>query len=182
MGRRVLVAAAAAAVSLLAYGTGFSRWFALAAGGLVLVVADRLGLMPSPFEPSVRDMLHGHEPAGQNGTGGHVAVGGDPDESVLKALSDQGSDLTKAAHVRFYIYASTEESATRIGTKAGDATLSATVRPAALGPGEWLCLLQGYFVPTLPVLQEYRRRFTALALAEAGEYDGWEATITKQAG
>ena len=110
---------------------------------------------------------------------GSLEVGANPDEAVLTELRAHGADLTKPTHILFYIYAPTESGARAIADRGVDATLRAEVRPSGSGDGTWLCLLQGTFVPTLAALREYRRRFESLAASETGEYDGWEAAVTK---
>ena len=47
MARRILVAIVAAGAGLAVYAAGFPRWFAIAVGLGVLVLADRLGLLVS---------------------------------------------------------------------------------------------------------------------------------------
>jgi hypothetical protein len=113
------------------------------------------------------------------GRGESSRVNDDPDGAVLTALRANGADLDQPTHVLFYVYAPTEAGANRIAERGRDATLGAEVRPSASGDGTWLCLLQGTFVPTLVVLRQYRDRFESLAAAEGGEYDGWEAAVTK---
>lgn len=113
-----------------------------------------------------------------------VAVGtlngsSDPDEAVLTELRANGADLTKPTHVLFYVYAPTESGAKRIADRGIDTIVSAEVRPSASADGTWLCLFQGNFVPTVTVLRQYRDRFESLAASEGGEYDGWEAAVTK---
>jgi Regulator of ribonuclease activity B len=102
----------------------------------------------------------------------------DPDQQVLSQLRAAGADLGKPTHALFYIYASTQEGANRIATAVADSQLQAEVRPSAVGGG-WLCLAQGQLVPTLEVVKRYRSQFEALAAAEGGEYDGWEAAVAK---
>lgn len=104
--------------------------------------------------------------------------GKDPDRQVLHQLRAAGANLEKPTHVRFYVYAPDEEGARRIAAACADAVLTPDVRPAAHGTG-WLCLLQGSMVPAHEVLKDYRARFEASARAEGGEYDGWEAAVTK---
>jgi hypothetical protein len=103
---------------------------------------------------------------------------GDPDEDVIGQLRAAGADLSKPAHTLFYIYVVTEEGAKRVAGAVGDTGLQAEVRPAALGRG-WLCLLQGQLVPSLDDMKKYRSRFKRLAIAEGGEYDGWEAAVVE---
>ena len=120
---------------------------------------------------STRDMV---QLEGVNGVDGSE----DPDEQVRNQLRAAGANLEKATHTLFYIYAATEAGANRIAQAVTDSRLDAEVRPAAVGTG-WLCLAQGELVPALDVLKSYRSKFEALAAAEGGEYDGWEAAVTE---
>jgi hypothetical protein len=108
-----------------------------------------------------------------------IEFAGDPDLAILNQLSAAGADLSKPTHTLFYIYAPTEEAARRIAAAGADANLKADVRPSASGDGNWLCLLEGQLVPSEQAIQNYRSRFEALAVAEGGEYDGWEAAVTQ---
>ena len=57
--RRVLVGAAAAVIGLAVYVLVWpSRTAAIAAAIATFAAADRLGLMPPPYDPSMRDLLH----------------------------------------------------------------------------------------------------------------------------
>jgi hypothetical protein len=107
-----------------------------------------------------------------------VEFTGDADLAILAKLSAAGADLSKPTHALFFIYAPTEEGARRIATAGADATLKADVRPSASGDGNWLCLFEGQLVPSEPTIENYRSKFEALAAAEGGEYDGWEAAVT----
>jgi hypothetical protein len=108
-----------------------------------------------------------------------IADGDDPDVAVLKQLRRHGSDLNKPTHVRFYLYVPTKSGASRIAERWVDGALVAEVCASASGDGSWLCLFQGNLVPTESALRHYRAVFEALAAGEGGEYDGWEAAITK---
>lgn len=108
---------------------------------------------------------------------GHLHTGDDPDEAVLNRLRANGSDLNKPTHVLFYLYAPTETGAKRLAERGVDAALRAEGRPSGAGDGTWVCLLQGTFVAAAAVLRQYSARFEALAEAEGGEYDGWEAAV-----
>jgi hypothetical protein len=107
-----------------------------------------------------------------------VEVSGDPDLAILHQLIAAGADLSKPTHTLFYVYARTEEGAKRIAAAGSDASLTAVVRPSASDDGTWLCLFEGQVVPSEPMIRNYRRKFEALAAAEDGEYDGWEAAVT----
>jgi hypothetical protein len=102
------------------------------------------------------------------------------DDQVFKQLKKVGADLTKPTEVNFYLYLPTREAADRVAAQAEDHLLKATVRPGA-GEGQtnWLCFLTGHFVPTDEAIHGYSLRFTEFAKHENGEYDGWEAAVTK---
>jgi hypothetical protein len=102
-----------------------------------------------------------------------------PDDAVLNQLRANGSDLEKPTHVLFYVYAPTEAGAKRIAERGVDPMLVAEVQPSGVGDGMWLCLFQGTLVPAPAVLRQYHDRFESLAAAEHGEFDGWEAAVTK---
>jgi hypothetical protein len=55
---RFLVALGAGTVGLLAYLAGVPRWLAGALALGILVLADRLNVLPSPYQPSVRSLLN----------------------------------------------------------------------------------------------------------------------------
>jgi hypothetical protein len=52
------------------------------------------------------------------------------------------------------------------------------VRPAATG-SNWLALARIDLVPSAQNIQMLRERFEALAARSGGDYDGWEAAVTK---
>ncbi len=52
------------------------------------------------------------------------------------------------------------------------------VRPAAKGP-TWLARANRGMVPTAAKIQEMRQQFESLASRLDGEYDGWEAAVTR---
>jgi|1185.fasta_scaffold09178_1 hypothetical protein len=101
------------------------------------------------------------------------------DRAVLEQLRAAGANLARPAHTLFYLYASSEAGARRMAASGADAVLSAEVRPSASGDSAWLCLLQGVLVPSEQAIAAYRSRFEALAAAEGGEYDGWEAAVVE---
>jgi hypothetical protein len=108
-----------------------------------------------------------------------AAIGSlEADRQTLHALRSAGSDLTKPTHVLFYLYFDTKEIAEKAASSATTSELEATVRPAATG-SNWLLLLQGTMVPTESAIHGTSARLAALASSLAGEYDGWEAAVTR---
>lgn len=104
---------------------------------------------------------------------------GDPDLAVLHELRRAGTDLSKPIHALFYVYAPTQRGANRIAAAGRDGDWKVEVRPSASGDGNWLCLFEGEIVPSVPTIRGYRTKFSDLAASEGGEYDGWEATVTR---
>lgn len=100
------------------------------------------------------------------------------DEAVLEQLRAAGSDLAKPHALEFYVYVATENSAKSAAAALARAGFQVQVRPAAMGPG-WLALASKTLVPTSAALAGIRRLLTKVASIEGGEYDGWEAQVTK---
>jgi len=100
------------------------------------------------------------------------------DREVLTALKNAGADLTKPTHALFYLFFADRETAEKAEVTARTPELRATVRPAASGGG-WLLLLEGTLVPSESTIHAHSTRLAALADSLGGEYDGWEAAVTK---
>ena len=100
------------------------------------------------------------------------------DQQTLRALRDAGADLTKPTEINFYLYFPTRAAADTAATQAATPQLRPHVDRAANGP-TWLCLLTGNMVPTESAVHAESVRLGALAKAHSGEYDGWEAAVTK---
>jgi len=100
------------------------------------------------------------------------------DSATLDALRKAGADLTKPTHVLFYLYLPTETAANQAAEMARSTVLTSTVRKAATG-SQWLCLLEGTMIPSLPDIHAQSQRLAAIVAGLAGEYDGWEAAVEK---
>lgn len=100
------------------------------------------------------------------------------DAAVIDQLRAAGSDLAKPHALEFYVYVPTEDSAKRVAAKLKGEGFQVDVRPAAMGPG-WLALASRTLVPTSAALAAIRRLLTKVASKEGGEYDGWEAQVTR---
>ena len=101
-----------------------------------------------------------------------------PDAQVIAQLKKAGSDLSKPHPIEFFLYVPTREAADRLAAKVRESHFRAEVKPAAQG-SEWLVLATKSLVPTVANLVEVRNQFTALAVAEKGEYDGWGTPVVK---
>jgi hypothetical protein len=110
----------------------------------------------------------------------HAPIGSlEADRQTLRALRDAGADLTKPTEVHFYLYFPTQTAAADAAAQARTPELQqARVEPAAHGNG-WLCFVSGTMVPSESAIRAASQRLQAVAKSFAGEYDGWEAAVTK---
>lgn len=100
------------------------------------------------------------------------------DAQTLLALRNAGADLTKPTEVRFYLYFRTREVAERAANSAQTPDLTANVDEGA-DRKSWLCLVSGRMVPSESAIRAASTRLQALAATLGGEYDGWEAAVTR---
>ena len=100
------------------------------------------------------------------------------DAQTLLALRNAGADLTKPTEVRFYLYFPTPDGAARAANSAGTLGFTAKVTEGADGKS-WLCLVSGEMVPSESAIRGASTRLQALAGTLGGEYDGWEAAVTR---
>jgi hypothetical protein len=116
-------------------------------------------------------------------TGVFVACGADAqagrDADVIALLKKAGSDLSKPHPIEFYLYLPTREAAERVAAKVRALGCGIKrVGSEGSGPG-WLVLATKTMVPVEAELAKLGKEFEALAKVENGEYDGWEAQVTK---
>jgi len=102
----------------------------------------------------------------------------DPDAQVLAQLREAGSDLSKPHPIEFFLYAPTKEAAERLESKVRALHFQTKVQPAAQG-SEWLVLATKSMILKVADLASVREKFTALAAAEKGVYDGWGTPVVK---
>jgi hypothetical protein len=95
------------------------------------------------------------------------------DQLTLQQLAQAGGNLEKPTEVVNYLYVPTQA-----GDELRQAGYSVEVRPAATG-SNWLALARIDLVPSAQNIQMLRERFEALAARSGGDYDGWEAAVTK---
>lgn len=108
-----------------------------------------------------------------------TAASADADRQVLEALRSNGADLRKPTEMLFYLYLPDKAEAEIVADTLREEGFGTEVAPPAQGYTMWLCRATTGMVPELGRIRELRRRFTALATAHGGEYDGWEAAVTK---
>lgn len=108
-----------------------------------------------------------------------AAIGSlEADQQTLRALRDAGANLTKPTEVNFYLYFHERAGADSAAAQAGTQELTASVQRAA-DNSAWLCLVTGTIVPSETAIRQASTRLQAVAAAHGGEYDGWEAAVTK---
>jgi rhodanese-related sulfurtransferase len=100
------------------------------------------------------------------------------DQLTLQQLAKVGGNLAKPTDVVNYLYLPTEHLAQAAAAELREAGYSVEVRPAATD-SNWLALARIDLVPSPENIQSLRDRFEALAGKSGGEYDGWEAAVTK---
>jgi hypothetical protein len=100
------------------------------------------------------------------------------DQQVLAQLRKAGADLSKPTEVIYYLYFKDRQAADSAAAHVGVGPLAPSVRRAA-DDSAWLCLVTGTMVPSQEAIRTYTTRLVALAKTYHGEYDGWEAALTK---
>lgn len=100
------------------------------------------------------------------------------DQAVLAALQQAGSDLNLSHSIRHYLYFPTKKAANKVAK-----TLQAEGYAVEVQRGgddvSWLTLATHSAIPNIEVITSFRSRLESLAESMQGEYDGWEAAITK---
>jgi hypothetical protein len=100
------------------------------------------------------------------------------DLSVLRALQQQGADLSQPRHVLHYCYFPSREQAAQAAVEIAKHHWIAEVRePPASHPGSWLLLAQRHSVVLTPnVVRGSTDLFEKIAADFGGAHDGWEAS------
>lgn len=100
------------------------------------------------------------------------------DQLTLQQLAKAGGNLAISTEVINYLYLPDEARARAAAGELGQAGYHVEVRTAATGPS-WLALAKINMVPSTENVALLRGRFESLAERLGGEYDGWEAAVTK---
>lgn len=100
------------------------------------------------------------------------------DKQVLQQLENAGADLTKATEVNYYMYFPDSVTAARAADSARVFGFEAEVR-SGRGSAQWLCLATKDMIPDTTAIFATTRKFSGLTKSLRGEYDGWEAALTK---
>jgi hypothetical protein len=100
------------------------------------------------------------------------------DLQVLQQLRNAGADLTKATEVNYYMYFADSATAARAADSSRAFGFDAEVRDGR-GRSQWLCLATKNMIPEKTAIFAATKRFSELSKSLGGDYDGWEAAVTK---
>jgi hypothetical protein len=100
------------------------------------------------------------------------------DKQVLQQLRKAGADLTKATEVNYYLYFPDSVTASHAADSARAFGFDAEVRDGR-GRAEWLCLATKNMIPDTIAIFAATKELSDLTRSLHGEYDGWEAALTK---
>jgi hypothetical protein len=97
------------------------------------------------------------------------------DRLILEQLRNMGADLSRPRHVIQFLYFPDEA-----GARGAAQTLTASgyevdVRPPSEGIEQWAAVAETHVVVDEAWVDEMRERMDAVAQANGGDYDGWEA-------
>jgi len=104
---------------------------------------------------------------------------GDPDDVTLRQLEAAGANLSKETEMLFFLYFPTEGHAKSAANVARREGFEARVMAPQKGFTEWNTRLRGRMVPTRAAIKATRKRLEELAGSLGGDFDGWEAAVTK---
>lgn len=103
----------------------------------------------------------------------------DADARTLRGLVEAGADLAKPTEVNFHLHLPSEGHAASAADVARREGFAAEVRPPVDGHTTWLCLASRRMVPERAAIDAAVRRLDDLATSFGGEFDGWEAAVTR---
>ena len=101
------------------------------------------------------------------------------DAKTVQALREAGSDISKPHPIDFFFYGFVDRaSAERFSQELNRPgwKFDAHQTPEA---SDWTVIASTVMVPDAREISDMRARFDALATKFGGEYDGWEAAVTK---
>jgi len=107
------------------------------------------------------------------------------DQDVIAQLKRNGSDVTKPTDVLHYLYIPSRRDAGEASRRSAAAGYRAAVReplgklPNGTIEKRYSVEAHKTIVPSIENIRRARAFFEALARRYGGEYDGWEAAVTK---
>jgi hypothetical protein len=97
------------------------------------------------------------------------------DRLILDQLREIGADLSRPRHVVQFLYFPSEAGARDAAETLAASGYDVDVRPPAEGIEQWAAVAETHAVVDEAWVDEMRPRLEAVAHANGGEYDGWEA-------
>ena len=101
------------------------------------------------------------------------------DRHVLDTLRTHGADLAKATEALFYLYVPAAGDAELAAAELSSHGYACEVRSPVPGYTQWLCLATRQMPLTDATVPHARALFESLATRLQGDFDGWEAALTK---
>jgi hypothetical protein len=97
------------------------------------------------------------------------------DRLILEQLRELGGDLSRPRHVLQYLYFPTEAAALGAAETLRATGYDVDVRAPGEGMAQWGAIAEAHVVVDEAWVGEMRPRLDAIAAANGGDYDGWEA-------
>jgi hypothetical protein len=98
------------------------------------------------------------------------------DLQVLEQLRHHGADLSKATHVVHYLYFEDEKTARTVGEQLAGLGYACKGQPS---DDSFALIAERDEVPSIENVRRMRQVMEVAAERFGGEYDGWEAAVTK---
>lgn len=101
------------------------------------------------------------------------------DREVVAQLKQAGSDLTKPHVIDYYLYFPSKSAATEAAERVKKLGLAIKRLDKAAVGTDGLVLASNRMVPSLQAIATIGSELAAIAKAGKGEYDGWQAVVTR---
>ncbi len=101
------------------------------------------------------------------------------DEATIRQLEQAGGDLEKVTHVIHYVYLPTEDAAAGCKREFEQAGFGVKVFPPDKRMPAWSLHADHQMVVSIESITEARERLAGAATRLGGDYDGWEAAVTR---
>ena len=108
----------------------------------------------------------------------HSATRGDLNNATLAALKRAGANMRAPTNVVVYLYFDCQRETDQARTELAAMGFSVNIEPPADG-AQWLCQGEKAIVPTATAIHELTTRLDAIADSLHGEFDGWEAEVSR---
>jgi regulator of RNase E activity RraB len=99
-----------------------------------------------------------------------------PDTAAIQELEKAGSRTDAVHEIRHYLYFPKEDSAKTAAQHLAKLGLEATIKRR---DDQWAVIGRHKMIPSTDNIESFRNKLEKLAEASGGEYDGWEAAVTR---